>query len=86
MNSTKIFKKIEEENPEITYIRIPEEYDTREKKDVDKFIEALNSRRHTVVIADTHHSDSWSHLALDERRCKGDLSFFQQPDHTRTTV
>ena len=32
LNSTKVFKKKEEESPEITYIRIPEEYDAREKK------------------------------------------------------
>ena len=76
LDSTKGLKKIEEERPEITYIRIPEEYDAREKKNIDKFIETLNSRRHTVVIADTHHSDRWSHLTLDERKCKGDLSFF----------
>ena len=76
LNSTNVFKEIDEERPEITYIRIPEEFDTREKKNIDKFIETLNSRRHTVVIADTHHSNRWSHLALDERRCKGDLSFF----------
>ena len=69
LNSTKVFKKIKE-SPEIEYIRIPEEYDARDKKNIDKLVETLNSRRHTVVIADTHHSDSWSHLALDERRCK----------------
>ena len=37
LNSIKVFKKIEEESPEITYICIPEEFDQREKKDVDKF-------------------------------------------------
>ena len=53
---TKVLKTIEEEKPEITYICIPEDNaganHHREAEHIDKFIEALNSRKHTVVIAD----------------------------------
>ena len=74
LNSTDVLKDIGKENPEITYIRIPEDYD--DKESIDKLIERLDFDKRTVVISDTHQSNRWDHLVLNERRCKGDLAFF----------
>jgi hypothetical protein len=77
MDTSRMIKRVEEESPEITYINVPDVVlETSVKKNIDKFINELISKRHTVVVADDHHSERWNHLALDERRCKGDLAFF----------
>ena len=67
-NTAEVLEDIRKESPEITYMRIPENYDDREN--IVRFIQTLYLDKHTVAIADTHHSSMWDHLALNERMCK----------------